>query len=523
MENDEYIKRENKKGKKYKVIIVLLIIVIISIIVGGTFLFISKNNKTTSDKTVEKKKVYSKYKISGNGLEDFDMHFLSLENEEKNKVYSPLSIKYALEMLKEGASGDSRDEIDSVVGEYSSKKYTNSENMSFANAMFIRNNFKDSIKKSYTDKISNKYNAEIVYDDFTNAENINNWVSNKTFNLVNNLLDDVSHNDFILVNALAIDMEWKKKIQATITDSYQEKYNVSYSHEKYNEFIVPIDGDNYETVNFNDKNVKSVEIGASINNYDIVNTLGEANIRQTVGEEYKEYMAEDPCGSGSSMESVDTYLDRYIKELNSNYKQVKASTDFRFYDDDNLKVFAKELKEYNGTALEYIGIMPKVVSLKEYIENMSVKEINNTINNLKTVELENFDTGTITKITGYIPLFNYEYELKLKDDLNSLGIKSVFNKDKADLSKLTSKKKAFINNATHKANIEFSNEGIKAAAATALGGYGAAGCGFDHIYDVPIKTIDMTFDKPYLFIIRDKLTGEVWFTGTVYEPTVNEQ
>ena len=48
------------------------------------------------------------------------------------------------------------------------------------------------------------------------------------------------------------------------------------------------------------------------------------------------------------------------------------------------------------------------------------------------------------------------------------------------------------------------------------GGLGAGG--FDYSFDVPIEEIDLTFDKPYMFIIRDKNSGEVWFTGTVYEP-----
>ena len=71
---------------------------------------------------------------------------------------------------------------------------------------------------------------------------------------------------------------------------------------------------------------------------------------------------------------------------------------------------------------------------------------------------------------------------------------------------------------SHKTTIEFSNDGIKAAAATTEGGIGAAGCGFDYIYKVPVENIDITFNKPYLFLVRDKDTGEVWFTGTVYEP-----
>ena len=81
----------------------------------------------------------------------------------------------------------------------------------------------------------------------------------------------------------------------------------------------------------------------------------------------------------------------------------------------------------------------------------------------------------------------------------------------------------YIAKAAHKANIEFSNEGIKAAAATAMGGAGAAACPiYDYLYDVPQVEINLSFDNPYLYLIRDKDTGEVWFAGTVYEPTANK-
>ena len=37
---------------------------------------------------------------------------------------------------------------------------------------------------------------------------------------------------------------------------------------------------------------------------------------------------------------------------------------------------------------------------------------------------------------------------------------------------------------------------------------------------IPDETtvIYLKFDKPFMFIIRDKENDEVWFTGTVYEP-----
>ena len=109
--------------------------------------------------------------------------------------------------------------------------------------------------------------------------------------------------------------------------------------------------------------------------------------------------------------------------------------------------------------------------------------------------------------------------MDLLTDLQKLGIKDVFDINKANLTKmLDGGTKQYIAKAKHMANIEFSNNGIKAAAVTAMGGKGSTGCGFEHLYEVPVETIDITFDKPYMYIIRDKSTGEVWFTGTVYEP-----
>ncbi len=145
--------------------------------------------------------------MSGNGLGAFDLSFLQLENENKNTVYSPLSIKHALQMLKEGSNGDSKKQIDSVIDEYKANKYNNSANMSFANAMFIRNSYKYQIKESYTSNLSNKYNAEVILDSFERADNVNSWVNNKTFGLINNLFDDISDYQYILINALAIDIE----------------------------------------------------------------------------------------------------------------------------------------------------------------------------------------------------------------------------------------------------------------------------------------------------------------------------
>ena len=162
--------------------------------------------------------------------------------------------------------------------------------------------------------------------------------------------------------------------------------------------------------------------------------------------------------------------------------------------------------------------MPINDDLKTFVENVNDDKVNELIGNLKSFDRsEDFEEGYITRVYGFIPKFSYEYELDLKKQLNTLGVTDVFDSEKADLSNIVDLENAYINNAVHKANIEFTQDGIKAAAATFIGGLGA-GEPFDHRLEMKVKDIDLTFDKPYMYLIRDLETGEIWFAGTVYEP-----
>lgn len=508
---------QEKDDKSKLLIMILAIIILVFAILAVT---VPNLIKKEEEKTVivDKPELKSEYRMAGNNLQDFDINFLKLENKEVNKIYSPLSIKYALEMLSEGTEGTSKEQIENILGDYKPRKYINNQNMSFANAMFIKQLYKTEVKDEYTKNLIDKYYAEVIYDSFDSAGNINKWVSNKTFGLIDNLLDDstVQRSNFFLVNALAIDMEWNRVIQArNMTD---KGYIVTYNHEDYGASVANLMSGARPNLIFNNSSqkIESLEIGASINNYDIVTDLGRDNIKNTITKEYNEYINGNPCEENPL--DTETYVEKFIKELDSNYRRIDVSTDFEFHVDEDVKVFAKDLKTYEGTTLQYVGIMPIKEKLTTFVEKTSAKEINAKLNSLKTIELNNFKTGVITKIIGYIPTFGFEYELDLKEDLKKMNVTDIFDEEKADLSSLTITKDTFIDSAIHKANIEFSNEGIKAAAATSLGGAGSSSCGFEHLYKVPVEIIDLTFDKPYLFLIRDKVTNEVWFTGTVYEP-----
>ena len=212
--NQQEEKHEVTSPKKSKtglvVCIVLLAIIVIALVVLLVVPGLVKEKTST-----EVKKTNTEYRMTGNNLQEFDISFLKLENQEKNKIYSPLSIKYTLAMLNEGADGATKDQITNVIGDYKSKKYMNSEHMSLANALFVRDTFKDNIIDDYTKKIKTKYDAEVIEDSFKNAEKINNWTSDKTFKLINGLLKDEDMGDleYVLVNALAIDMNWNNAMQ----------------------------------------------------------------------------------------------------------------------------------------------------------------------------------------------------------------------------------------------------------------------------------------------------------------------
>lgn len=508
---------------KNKKIIIIVTIIVLLISIGIASIFI-KNGKEEKKYDVPITKEKLAYSIESNSLEPFDLYFLQLENKKENKVYSPLSIKYALSMLAEGAEGESKKQILDIIYDYKTNKYENSKNISLANAMFIKETYKDKINNNYKTSLVDKYNAEVLLDSFMSPVNINSWVSNKTLDLINNLFDDISDEDLILINALAIDMEWEDKFIHTYPDY---PISVNYEHEKFYWFG-PDEVTEKEFKDISEK-ISGMEIIASVNRYDIVNVLEESNIRKIVKEEFINYLKENNLTirdmynnyNKTDEELFDNYLDNYIEEINSNYKKVDASTDFSFYTDENIKVFSKKLKEYNGKQLEYIGIMPLNKDLDEYVKNITVQDINTLLGQLKKIELNNFKEGVVTKITGFIPKFKFDYELDLMNDLKTLGIKNVFESGKANLKNITSDD-LYINKVSHKANIEFTQDGIKAAATTYAGGKGAGGT-FNYYFDVPVEEIDLTFDKPYMFIIRDKKTEEVWFTGTVYNPLLYKE
>ena len=112
-----------------------------------------------------------------------------------------------------------------------------------------------------------------------------------------------------------------------------------------------------------------------------------------------------------------------------------------------------------------------------------------------------------TEVELFLPRFRMEYERELKDDLAALGMVDAFSPGKADLTRL-SPVDLSISSVLQKALVEVTEEGTEAAAATVVIGVTSA----------PPPPVTVRADRPFLFFIRERLTGAILFVGKLAHP-----
>jgi serpin B len=105
-----------------------------------------------------------------------------------------------------------------------------------------------------------------------------------------------------------------------------------------------------------------------------------------------------------------------------------------------------------------------------------------------------------------VPRFSFESRFDLLNALGELGMTEL-----DDLGGISSEP-LLVDAAQHQAFVAVDEEGTEAAAATAIGGAGAAAPSED-----PIR--EMRLDRPFLFFIRDVATGTILFLGRVVDPS----
>ena len=351
-----------------------------------------------------KKESGTKPNISLNKNNKFDYKFIKQIEGNDNTLVSPLSMAYLLSMIQSGAKGNTLNELNIALDNYDLQPMENIDSkISMANSMWINNKYKNDINNTFATALKINYHSEVLYDEFINADNINKWVSEKTYNMINELFpsDSVNSADTImaLVNAIGINFKWDEEFDCNKT------------------------------------------------------TMGN-------------------------------FLDKNVYMMNSNEKYLES---------DYYTGFIKDYEKLSDNSqYEFIGLLPK-------------KDIQDVINNISNDVIKNSITESEAHIQ--IPRFKYEYNVNnVKGILESLGIKDMFNKEKANFGGIA--EDIYVSSIVQKTYIDFMESGTKAAA--------ASGGAFDITSAAEEK--EVIFNKPFVYLIRKKESNNIYFIGIVNTP-----
>ena len=163
-----------------------------------------------------------------------------LESKDENVLISPLSIQLVLAMTANGADGNTKAEMEALLGgeisledlnEYlysyvnnlpSAEKYK----LQIANSIWFRDDEgRLQVEKGFLQKNADYYGAQAykaVFDDQT-LKDINNWVKDHTDGMIDSILDQIDEDAVMyLINALVFDAEWQHVYDKS--DVYKGKF-----------------------------------------------------------------------------------------------------------------------------------------------------------------------------------------------------------------------------------------------------------------------------------------------------------
>lgn len=130
---------------------------------------------------------------------------------------------------------------------------------------------------------------------------------------------------------------------------------------------------------------------------------------------------------------------------------------------------------------------------------------------LDSTKLKEILTKTqLTSVELGLPKFNFTNKFGLSDQLSQLGMPDAFDENRADFSGMTGGRDVYIDDVIHKAFVTVDEKGTEAAAAT------AAVIAPSSIE--PTEPITLVIDRPFVFVIRDKPSGQILFIGRVLDP-----
>jgi serpin B len=157
---------------------------------------------------------------------------------------------------------------------------------------------------------------------------------------------------------------------------------------------------------------------------------------------------------------------------------------------------------YGGGAFGMVVVVPEGETTAHDLASGMDAEWWNSL----TGGLEDFELARIS-----LPRFTLSYGTTLNEALKAMGMEVAFSETEADFTNLSPEgDRLYIDEVRQKTFIQVDEAGTKAAAATSVG--------------IGVTSLPpmLVADRPFLFAIRERLSGTLLFTGLVGDPTVEE-
>jgi serpin B len=152
---------------------------------------------------------------------------------------------------------------------------------------------------------------------------------------------------------------------------------------------------------------------------------------------------------------------------------------------------------YDGRELSMVILLPDSGQFETFEEAIEYQQVKDIMENLERREV---------RLT--MPKFEFDSSFGLKKTLIDMGMPVAFSAG-ADFSGMTGNKDLFISDVIHKAFVSVDEAGTEAAAATAV---------IMELTAMPETPVEVTLNRPFIFLIRDIETGAILFLGRVMNP-----
>lgn len=152
---------------------------------------------------------------------------------------------------------------------------------------------------------------------------------------------------------------------------------------------------------------------------------------------------------------------------------------------------------YDGRELEMVVLLPEEGKFARFEDSLSPGTVASILKDISP-----------RQVALSLPSYKYESEFSLGKILAAMGMPVAFSGD-ADFSGMTGDTDLSISEVVHKAFVVVDESGTEAAAATAVIMRATA---------MPVMPLEVTVDRPFIFLIRDIQTGSVIFVGRVMDP-----